>query len=425
MGTPRLDPCHEPFAIRHTPYAMRHTPPPYDIAIVGAGPAGSATASLLAAEGFRVALLERTRFPRPKPCAEYLSPEASRVLARLGVLAELERLPHARLAGMRVVSPDGTAFVGRFAGRHVFRGFSDVGLALRREALDETLARGAVGRGAAFFEQTSVAGWCADDGGVVLALRTGTGTFTLRARALVGADGLNSRIASRMGVRRRGSRRRIALVTHAVGVKGMADVGEMHVGPAGYVGLAPVGGGVTNVAAVTDLSGATRSGAPAGWLDALLAHYPVVRDRLAGSRRVSPVRAVGPFARWVTRATADRVLLVGDAADFCDPFTGEGIYAALHGAELATDVLAPALTAGRLSASDLGPYDAARRRAFGGKWIVERLVSWAVAHPAVMNHVARRLAARAGLADLLVGVTGDFVPPSRVLRPSFAWRLVR
>ena len=397
----------------------------YDAAIVGAGPAGSATASLLATAGFRVALLERARFPRPKPCAEYLSPEASRVLARLGVLEEVEGLPHARLSGMRVVSPNGTVFEGRFAGRHRFRGFSDVGLALRREALDRVLALSAAARGAAFFDGTAVEGWRREERGVVLALRTPGGAACLRARALVGADGLNSRIASRLGVRRRGRRRRLALVTHAVGVAGMADVGEMHVGPAGYVGLAPVGGGLTNVAAVTDLARAGRRGAPGAWLDGLLEHYPAVRDRLAGSRRVGPVRAVGPFDRWVSRATADRVLLVGDAAEFCDPFTGEGIYAALHGAELAAAALAPALATGRLSAAGLAPYDAARRRAFRGKWIVERLVSWAVARPAVMNHVAHRLGIRAGLADLLVGVTGDFVPPSHVLRPSFAWQLLR
>jgi hypothetical protein len=57
--------------------------------------------------------------------------------------------------------------------------------------------------------------------------------------------------------------------------------------------------------------------------------------------------------------------------------------------------------------------------------MVERLVSWTVARPLVMNHIARRLATRAGLADLLVGVAGDFVPPSRILRPSFAWQLMR
>ena len=47
----------------------------YDAVVVGAGPAGSATAALLAERGFSVALLERSAFPRPKPCAEYLSPE--------------------------------------------------------------------------------------------------------------------------------------------------------------------------------------------------------------------------------------------------------------------------------------------------------------------------------------------------------------
>jgi flavin-dependent dehydrogenase len=119
------------------------------------------------------------------------------------------------------------------------------------------------------------------------------------------------------------------------------------------------------------------------------------------------------------------VLLVGDAADFYDPFTGEGIYAALRGAELAADHLSPALERDQLRAADLAPYDAARRREFRGRWLLERLVSWAVAHPRVFDWAAGRLAAKPDLADLLVGVTGDLIPASQLLRPSYVFRLVR
>jgi menaquinone-9 beta-reductase len=56
----------------------------WDAVVVGAGPAGSATALLLARAGARVLLLDRARFPRDKPCSEYLSPETTRVLERLG-----------------------------------------------------------------------------------------------------------------------------------------------------------------------------------------------------------------------------------------------------------------------------------------------------------------------------------------------------
>ncbi|MBE0591779.1 MAG: geranylgeranyl reductase, partial [Gemmatimonadales bacterium] len=109
---------------------------------------------------------------------------------------------------------------------------------------------------------------------------------------------------------------------------------------------------------------------------------------------------------------------------FYDPFTGEGIYAALRGAELLADGVGELIERDTLSAARLAVYDAARRRAFGRKWFLERAIAWSIERPMLFERVARRLAARPGMADLLVGVTGDFVPPGAVLRPSYLLRLV-
>jgi flavin-dependent dehydrogenase len=194
--------------------------------------------------------------------------------------------------------------------------------------------------------------------------------------------------------------------------------------PVCYVGLAPVGRGLTNVAVVVDMDRVTRHGAVDAWFDDLLGRFPTVASRVARGERMTPVRSAGPFARWTPRATADRVLLVGDAADFYDPFTGEGIYAALRGAEMAAERAIPALESDRLTAAALAPYDAARRREFWGKWLVERIVSYVVSRPRLFDRVAARYARKPSLADLLVGVTGDFVPPTQVLKPSYLWQLV-
>lgn len=391
--------------------------------IAGAGPAGSATAALLAEAGLRVLLTDRSPFPRPKPCAEYLSPEASRILDRLGVLDAVSE-GAARLTGMRILSPGGFEFVGRFRSHGDAAPFRPWGLALPRERLDSILANAAGARGADFQPGTIVESFTAGPTGVAVQLRAGGTRETVRAAMLVGADGLRSRIARALGVARGPGRHRTAFVTHAEFVAGMGDVGEMHVVAGGYVGLADVGGGITNVAAVVD-----RARMPAGRsarqrLEALLDRVPAVRRRLAAARFVSPVRAVGPFGRRTTRATADAVALVGDAADFYDPFTGEGIYAALRGAELLAPHACRALEQGALRAADLAPYDRDRRRAFAGKWWLERAIGAVVDHPALLDHVARRLAHRPAVADLLVGATGDFVPAHRVFRPSVVWGLV-
>jgi flavin-dependent dehydrogenase len=185
-----------------------------------------------------------------------------------------------------------------------------------------------------------------------------------------------------------------------------------------------VGGNLTNVAVVVPVSDVPDGTTRRQRFDAGLARLPAVAERLREVRWVGPVLAAGPFARRTTRATADRVALVGDAADFYDPFTGEGVYAALRGAELLADGVGDLVERDALSAGALAAYDDLRRREFGRKWLLERVIAWSIAHPVVFERVAQRLAARPAMADLLVGVTGDFVPPREVLRLSYLLRLV-
>jgi flavin-dependent dehydrogenase len=159
---------------------------------------------------------------------------------------------------------------------------------------------------------------------------------TITARIVVGADGLRSIVGKRLGLSR-ASRwpRRIAFVTHYRGVQGIGDCGEMHVARDGYCGLADVGGGVTNVAVVVPhrLAAAARGDAD-GFLAQWLAAHPALAERVQGATRVSDVRVTGPFASHASHAWARGAALVGDAADFYDPFTGEGIYSALRGARV-------------------------------------------------------------------------------------------
>jgi menaquinone-9 beta-reductase len=390
-------------------------PSRYDAVVVGAGPAGSATAALLAAHGCRVALVDRARFPRAKPCADYLNPEAVSALERLGVLADVASHAPTCIRGMRVVAPCGAAAVGRFRARP--------GLALRRETLDLLLVEHAARRGAHVIEGAAVERiGTPGAAGHAVQLRTGGERITLEARLVVGADGLNSRVARSVGLTRRGRPRRAALVAHYEGVTGMHGLGEMFVTHLGYVGIAPVDGGLANVSAVWDLDRTPHVPRdPSDWFAHQIAQAPELAERLRGARRTGLLLGAGPFASRVRHPVGKRVLLVGDAAGFFDPFTGDGVWAALMGAEIAAPVALHALATDRLTARDLAPYRAARRRAFRAKWVVERLASAVVGRPRLLNHVARRLAARPQLIETLVGVTGHQVPASALLRPALLW----
>ena len=388
----------------------------WDAVVVGAGPAGSATALLLARAGARVLLLDRARFPRDKPCSEYLSPETTRVLERLGggVLDAVTAASHARLVGMKVVAPSGAAMVGRFDGRFSF--------ALPRTSFDAILRQAAEAAGAEVREGVRVEDLLYDRGAVGgVVTRAGSGERGAeRARVVVGADGLRSVVARRLGGVRTSPPRRVAFAAHVADVADVSDVGEMHVGATGYVGLGPIGGGVTTVALVLPLRTVRRHGAPR-FFEAL-ERFPGLAGRFDPRRVVRGVLATGPFAQWSRQPVAPGggALLVGDAADFFDPFTGQGIYSALRGAELAAAAVIDALTTG----ASLRAYAGARRAAFAGKWLLERLIALGVGWPALAERVVGRLARRADLANLLVSATGNCVPARRVLAPRVLARLL-
>jgi 2-polyprenyl-6-methoxyphenol hydroxylase-like FAD-dependent oxidoreductase len=110
-----------------------------DVAVVGAGPAGAATAILFAERGYTVALLDKARFPRPKICGEYLSPEAARMLDRLGVLKDVDAAGAQLLLGMHLVAPDGTRLRGAYPTTGPWRGYRDHAMAIPREVFDRVL----------------------------------------------------------------------------------------------------------------------------------------------------------------------------------------------------------------------------------------------------------------------------------------------
>jgi geranylgeranyl reductase family protein len=396
-----------------------------DVIVVGGGPAGSVAAALLAARGHHVLLLDKARFPRHKACSEYVNPAGARLLADLGLERDLDALGAHRLQAMRIHAPGGQHFLADFDAAAP----GQRALGLSRYRLDALLLAWAREIGVEVHEGAHVRDLLIENNRSVRGVQATIDGVreTLRAPLVIGADGHHSVVSRSLDLDDAPRwPRRTGLVAHFRGVQGLDRWGEMHVARHGYAGLAPLEDGLANVAFVASSKAVSnRSGSLEAFFADGLARIPALAVRLAGAERVGPIRGVGPMARRARRVTGDGFLLVGDAASFLDPFTGEGIFEALRGAQLAAPVADAALRAGDVSARRLEPYRHARCRAFQAKRLVCWLVQGFIATPALMDHATARLDRRPASANTLAGVLADLSPAQRALSPRFLAELLR
>ena len=379
-----------------------------DIIVVGGGPAGAATATHLARQGRRVTLVERATFPRPKPCGDCLSAAATPLLAELGVLPAVLRAGAARIREWRIRSPAGHVCEGRFDGTSA--------LALERRVLDDIFLRAAVDAGVAVV-RARITGLT----GSGVRLGAPGRERTLSAPLVVGADGLRSTTARQAGlIRRRPRLGKVSLTTHGSGDPALFGHGEMHVLDGACFGLAPAGAGRFNLTLVVHERHARDLGAIGAdaffrrWLDRAAS----IRARVRPDALDRPFLASGPFD-WPTRSPiAPRLALVGDAAGYYDPFTGQGIHHALAGARMLAEALEGVSLARRQSlAPALDRYARAHRRLARPSRLVQRAVELALAEPDRADRVLRRLSRAPAATDRLVEVTGDLRSPIALLSP--------
>jgi flavin-dependent dehydrogenase len=390
------------------------------VAIVGGGPAGAVLAARLASAGEPVVVLERSPAWRWRAGGVFSSPAAMAVLREAGVPpGAIERVARS-IPAMRVEAADGTAFrltYGAEDGGEPAVGFD-------RSGLDPVLLDLAARAGADVRRGWTVTEVDVAHGRPVIRGRRPDGIpVELAARVVVGADGLRSTVARAAGVARPTRLGpRVGLTYHLADPDGVAcRDARMRILPDGYVGIAPVPGGRVNVGIVLGRSWRSallRDGARAV-AASIVRRVPPTADDPGRWREGEPVDHVAgawPLGHRVTRRAGPGWLLVGDAAGFLDPFTGEGLHRALVSAQLAAAAI---LARGRGQTGVFDAYERAMQRRFLAKDAVSWLVQAFLARPALFEYAGRRVAARPAVRATMGLVMGDLVPASRALDPRY------
>ncbi len=376
-----------------------------DVIVVGAGPAGSATAYHLARAGHDVVVLEKSAFPREKVCGDGLTPRAVKALVSMGIDTSPEAgwLHNKGLriigGGMRLELP-----------WPELASFPSYGLVRPRSDFDDVLVRQAVKAGAVLHENTNVTGPVLDKAGRITGVTTKgeLGERTWSAPLVVAADGNSSRLSTAMGVHKRDDRPMgVAVRTYYTSPRhdddwleswlelwDRGDDGKDRLLP-GYGWIFGVGDGTSNVG-LGILNTSTAWGKVdykdllRRWLDQTPEEWGFREEN-----RTQPVRGAAlPMGFNRQPHYGNGMLLVGDSGGMVNPFNGEGIAYAMESGEIAAQVVAQALARPTADSREraLQAYPQLLKQTYGGYYTVGRMFVKAIGDDRVM-----RLATRHGL----------------------------
>jgi flavin-dependent dehydrogenase len=398
-----------------------------EVIVVGGGPSGAIAAMLLARAGIDVLIVDRAAFPRAKPCGDCLSAEATNLLDRNRLLGDVLARPHAELKGWRIFAPAGHSFAAEFsdvAYSNSVRG----AIAIERALLDEVLLGSACAAGARLMQDTRVQDVVAVDGavnGVVARDNASDSVMTLRARHVIGADGLRSVMARRLGaITRTHGVRKLSLTLHVDALLPFDDYGEMHVGDGICIGVAAVDQRHNrwNVTLVADSNRFGRDAAADAhaFFTRSAESLNGIRDRIPAdviSRSMDSALASGPFDVPTRRIAFRGATLLGDAAGYFDPFTGQGVYHGMRSAEILAACLIHELRTRGGNGAVLRDFAHRARAVTRAPRRLQRAIDAVLSRPAVANRVIRRISRAPAAARALVDVTGDVAPVRTLFRP--------
>jgi menaquinone-9 beta-reductase len=393
---------------------------PYDVIIIGAGPGGCSSAAFLSKAGYNVLLIERGRYPRDKTCGDGLSATAIPVLEHIGVLEKIEALNPWKCDGVIITSPDDVVMRGHT--RTVPGGYN-YGYVIPRKIFDNVL-----------FEyvkelpHVTVIEECAFkdfiyEGGIIRGIRArhGIEEFEARCEFIIGADGVHSTVARKLGNHAKSSiKKAFAVRAYFENVDGLEHCISLHYEKAilpGYAWIFPTGERSANVG--VGLICSDNSVKNIKNLFEIFIH----QNSFAREKLKNAVMVEGSFkgAHLATgnmgvKRSFGNVLLVGDAAGFVDALTGEGIFYALKSGEHAARAIIQGLSGKNQRGAVCRLYDNFWRKEFRSDIIFGNIFQRVMTKKFIINLMVNRTSKNQAKADILSGVIQHALPKSRLFR---------
>lgn len=410
----------------------------FDVIVSGAGPGGSTTAAFLARAGYNVALFDKERFPRDKPCGDAISGKSVRVLDALGLIDKVEERPLAVANGVRFTAPNGTELVVPFpkpkaSQERVQMGkdpFNEPGYVCRREVYDNIVFQAAKESGAHIFEKTPVEKAIVKDGRAI-GVKTADGKEH-HAKVIVGAGGSLCPVARSVGSYDRDPKHWVAAIrVYWKNIKNVDDNIEIHfvdgVIP-GYFWIFPLDNGLANVGIGMREDYVKQNGKHD--LKRLLHHciheHPMFKERFEDAEEM-----VGSQRGWILplgskrrKIHGDGWVTVGDAAGLIDPFSGEGIGNAMVSGQIASQTIDAALQGPGPTAEALAPYPGRLWREIGDELDRSYKMQRLGRHKWLLNLVVTKAANSEYLQTRLSEMLSDREDTQELTKASFYVKLL-
>jgi geranylgeranyl reductase family protein len=377
------------------------TPKKFDVAIIGAGPAGSSAAIALSRRGYAVALLDKEHFPRDKLCGDFINPSNWPLLEEFDVKREMLSHDHEKVTAFRITSFNG-------AEAEVALPSSDsataYGLGMRRFYFDQILLSRASAEGAVSLQGCRIKRLDHHADGWRIEFSRGGNLEQLEAKLLLGADGRNSWVSRHLGMTRAplGEARAVGFQLRLNYPPGLAGRVEIHLFPGGYAGLLGLGDGTIKLGFAADKRCVGGGAGVDSLLESHLPRNPYLKTILQRSEPVGAPSSTYPVYFRPNRSIGDGVVLIGDAARVNEPVTGEGIYFAMKSGALAAQTIHDCFRCGDLSAARLADYQYRCQSEFRRRRGLNRLIRFFMYRPALLSPLIRLSASRERMLQTLV-----------------------